>query len=96
MKLLLIACNEVLDTEVIELLTAAGVTGYTRWTQVQGVGGASGSHLGTTIWPKLNHVIAAVVADPVAADLFDRLRQHREQTRQHGLKAFILPVEAAT
>lgn len=96
MKLLMIAYNEALDDEIVEILADAGADTYTRWTKVQGVGEGSGPHLGTHVWPKHNNVLVVCVRDDVAKKVMKNIREFREEFRKEGVKAFMLPIEDVT
>ncbi|HUT00813.1 MAG TPA: hypothetical protein VM031_00040 [Phycisphaerae bacterium] len=93
MKLVLIAYNEAVDAEVLELLDAAGAVGYTQWTQVLGKGRTSGPHLLSHIWPKGNNVLFAVVEDGLARELMEAAGRLRRTAGREGIKAFVLNVE---
>jgi len=96
MRLILITYNEALDGELTELLDAAGVAGFTKWTRVLGRGRASGPHLGTHVWPKANHVLMAAVEDDSGKALMDGVRELRARLGRQGVKAFMLPLEEVT
>lgn len=96
MKLVLIVYNEAIDDEVMEQLDAAGVDGYTKWTDVLGKGRRSGPHLLSHVWPKGNNVLLTVVADDVASRLLAELRHLRETMGKEGVKAFAVNVEEVT
>lgn len=96
MKLVLIAYDEAHDREVHRVLTDAGAHNYTKWTNVQGKGAASGPHLGTPVWPKQNHVLAIAVEDAQARQIVDAVRTLRGTLPMGGVKAFVLPIEDAT
>jgi len=96
LKLLFIAYDEAHDREVINLLDAAGVHGYTRWVGVQGKGASGGPHMGTAVWPKQNHALAVAAEDAQARQIVEGIRKLRESLTLKGLKAFVLPLEEAT
>jgi len=96
MKLVLIAHGEGISSEVMDLLGEVGVENYTRWTGVQGRGKTSGPHMGTHVWPKLNAVVAVAVDDGQAERLLEGVRTLRARIGAEGVKAFVLPLEAAT
>ena len=96
MKLVLIAYNEAIDGEVIEVLRQCGGDAYTKWTKALGQGSSSGPHLGSHVWPKHNNVLAVVVSDETARRLLDKVRELRESLGREGIKAFLLPVEDVT
>ena len=96
MKLLLVAYNEALDDEVMEVLSEVGVESYTKWTKVLGKGEGSGPHLGTHVWPKHNNVLAVCVEADRAEKLMDGISALRKDFHHEGIKAFLLPVEQVT
>ncbi len=96
MKLVLVAYTEAIDDALMDVCTEAGAETYTKWTKVLGVGGASGPHLASHIWPKANNVIAICVDDAVATELMKGIRRLREKFRHEGVKAFVLPVDEVT
>lgn len=96
MKMFVVAYNEALDEEVVNMLKAVGVEGWTKWTKVFGQGASSGPHLGTHIWPKANNVLAAVIDDRTAKQLIKDVRSMRERLAKEGVKAFLLPCEEIT
>jgi len=94
--MVLVAYNEAIDDEILELLNAASVDGYTKWTKVLGRGAASGPHLLTHVWPKANNVVAVCAEDEQAQNILQGVRDLRETVGREGVKAFLLPVEAIT
>ena len=96
MKFLLIAYNEALDTEVMEVLKAAGVENYSKWNKVVGTGNTSGPHLASHVWPKANNMIGVAVEDNQAAPILQGVRDLRRTLGRQGIKAYQLPLEAVT
>ena len=96
MKFLLIAYNEAVDDEVMELLSQAGAETYTKWVKVLGKGNSSGPHLATHVWPKANNVLGVAVEEQQAEAIMAGVRALREDVGHEGVKAFQLPLEAAT
>ena len=96
MKMVLIMYNEAIDEEVMELLEANTVEGYTKWTKVLGKGRASGPHLLSHVWPKANNVLAISVEDEEAKKLLEGVKRLRETVGAEGIKAFLMPLEAVT
>jgi len=93
MKMVLIAYNEAIDEEVLEVLVRAGAENYTKWTRVQGKGATSGPHLGSHVWPKQNNVLAIAVDDQQAQAILGGVRELRSRLGEKGVKAFVLPLE---
>ena len=96
MKMLMIVCNEALDADVMEAMEACGIQGFTRFTQVQGKGVASGTHLGNDVWPGMNNVILAVTDESRTARMLEAVAGMRKNLSAEGVKAFVLNVESAT
>ncbi len=94
--MVLIAYNEAVDEEVMEVLEAAGALGYTKWTKTLGKGNASGPHLLTHVWPKANNVLAVAADDATAESLLAGVRKLRETLAAEGVKAFVLPLDEVT
>jgi len=94
MKMVLIAYNEAIDEEVMELLEDAAVGGYTQWTGVLGQGATSGPHLLSHVWPKANNVLFAVVEDATAEALMAAAGRLKQTAAREGIQAFVLNVEA--
>jgi nitrogen regulatory protein P-II len=57
MKLAFIVHNQVLATQVMELLESAGIDYYTRWNNVQGKGRGTEPHLGRGSYASTNTVM---------------------------------------
>ncbi len=96
MKMVLIAYNEAIDEEVMEILKINSVEGYTKWTKALGKGNTSGPHLLTHVWPKANNVLAISAEDEQAKHIFEGVRNLRKTAGKEGVKAFLLPVEEVT
>jgi len=93
MRMLFVICEANADSRVIELLTEAGVTGYTRFTDAFG-NGTHGRREGSPIWPGLNSLILACVPDEVV----DRVRQavtklQEERAGRLAVRVFAAPAE---
>ena len=96
MKMILIAYNQALDDEVLAVLKGCGLENYTKWTQVLGKGTSSGPHLGTSVWPKVNNVLAVSAADSLVDPVLEGIRKLRRDLGHQGVKAFVLPLEEVT
>lgn len=96
MKALFVAYNQAYNDEIVELLEQFGQRGYTVWREIGGRGSVDGlPHLGSHAWPTQNHALLSVVDDALAAPLMDALRTMDTDNPRLGLRAYILPVEAA-
>lgn len=96
MKMIMIAYNEAIDLEVMEILTQCGLKNYTKVTGVFGRGDTSGTHLGTDIWPGRNNLLYVAASDDDAARLMKSIRTLRKQYGREGIKAFVIPLEDVT
>jgi nitrogen regulatory protein PII len=96
MKLILIAYNVAIDEEVIQVLEKCGLKYYTKWQRVLGKGGLSGPHLGTSVWPGENNLLAVVCEDNQVKALLSCVKELRQRLAKEGIKAFVLPIEEIT
>jgi len=96
LKMVLIAYNEAIDMEVMEVLTNCALKNYTKITSVFGKGTSSGTHLGNDIWPGLNNVLYVVCDEKQAKQMLACVRELRKKLGQEGIKAFVLPVDELT
>lgn len=96
MKAVIIAYNEALSEEVMEVLEKTGVQAYTQWTNVLGKGTASGPHLMTPVWPVANNVLFCVVEEKQAGILLEGIRGLRDNFLNEGIKAFQISIEDMT
>lgn len=96
MKAIFIAYNQAYNQEIVELLEDCGQRGYTVWEEIGGRGSEAGEpHLGNHAWPTQNHALLSVVDDALVPEILDRLRETDRANAQLGLRAYVLPVEAA-
>lgn len=96
MKMVMIAYNEAVDLEVMEILQRCKMKNYTKIPGVFGKGTVSGTHLGTDVWPGRNNVLYVACDQEDSRTLFDGVVYLRKQLGLHGIKAFVWNVEAAT
>ncbi len=96
MKMVMIAYNSAIETEVIEILQKEKIEGYTKWTEVKGKGKSSGTHLGSEIWPGENSVFFCAVEDEKAESLIKLIKEHRKISGKLGIKAFTWDLEEIT
>lgn len=94
--MVLIAYNEAVDEEVMEVLKTAEVEGFTKWTKALGTGKASGPHLATHVWPKANNVLAVATDDETAGRLLAGVKELRQSLAGEGVKAFVMPIDDVT
>ena len=96
MKAIFVAYNQAYNQEIVELLENLGQRGYTVWEEVGGRGSVDGEpHLGNHAWPTQNHALLTVLEDTLAPKVMDALRATDAANKDLGLRAYVLPVEAA-
>lgn len=96
MKALFVAYNQAYNQEIVHLLEGLGQTGYTVWQEIGGRGSEGGEpHLGSHAWPTQNHAIFSVMDDARAAEALEKLRATDAANPLLGLRAYLLPVDAA-
>ena len=96
MKAIFVVYNQAYNQEIVELLEHLGQRGYTVWEEIGGRGSVDGEpHLGNHAWPTQNHAVLSVVEDSLAPSVMDALRQLDADNPKLGLRAYVLPVEAA-
>lgn len=96
MKMVMVIYNEAIDEEVMNALTSCCIESFTKWQRVLGKGKTSGPHLDSTVWPGENNVCMAVVDDGKVPLILAEIINLRKSLGKEGIKAFVLPVEAAT
>lgn len=93
MKMVMIAYNEALDEEVMEVLGDCAMQNYTKVTGVFGRGNSSGTHLDNDIWPGRNNILYVACEDKSARQLLSCVRALRGRLGKEGIKAFVMPIE---
>lgn len=96
MKMIMIAYNEAVDLEVMEMLEDCGLKNYSKIAETFGRGSSSGTHLGTDIWPGLNNILYAAGEDSKVPALLAAVKELRKTIGQEGLKAFVWTLEEMT
>lgn len=96
MKAVLIVHNVAIDKDVNEALESAGVSYYTKFTNVLGKGELSEPHLNTDVWPGTNYCTFVVTDEATAEKLMANARWMREKLGSEGIKAFMWPIEDIT
>lgn len=87
----LVAYDRAIDEEVGDLLEELGLTYYTKWKDVTGVG-RHDPHLGDPVWPGLNNALLVVAGGPDKDRLLQKIRDLQGSFAAAGLRAFVLPV----
>ena len=93
MKMVLIAYCEAIDYDVIETLKKAGISGYTKFTEVLGEGTETQPRLGTQCWPGKNNFLAIAVEDDQYETLISTIKDMKKSHPRAGIKAFVMPME---
>jgi hypothetical protein len=96
MKMVMIAYNEAIDAEVMEVLGNCGVENYTKIMSAFGKGVTSGTHLGNDIWPGRNSILYVACEEKQAKQMLSCVRELRKKLGPEGIKAFLLPIEELT
>ena len=96
MKMVMVAYNEAIDMEVMEVLEHCGVKNYTKIMEAFGKGTTSGTHLGNDIWPGRNNILYVACDEKQARQILIYVKELRKKIGHEGIKAFILPVEELT
>lgn len=89
MKMVMVVYNEAVDADVMESLETCCLQSYTKVAGVFGRGDASGTHLGTDVWPGLNNILYVACDEKQAAFILDRVKELRKTLAQEGVKAFV-------
>lgn len=96
MKMMMMAYNESMEMEVMELLADCGLLNYTKIGRAFGKGEASGAHLGTDVWPGMNSVLYVAFPEENAGRLLDGVRRLRQTLGMEGIKAFVWSLDEVT
>lgn len=95
-KMVMIAYNEAIDNEVMEILNECGLKNYSKVLGAFGRGSTSGTHLGNDIWPGRNNILYVACENQEAKKLAAKIKESRKTLGTEGIKAFILPIEELT
>lgn len=96
LKMVMIAYNEAIDAEAMEVLENCGVKNYTKVMAVFGKGATSGTHLGNDIWPGRNNILYVACEEKQAKQIISCVKELRKKLAHEGIKAFVLPIEEVT
>lgn len=80
MRLLYILCESGVEDHIIGDLMELGVTGFSRFTGVSGMG-AHGRREGTPVWPGMNTMLLACVPDDLSTAVIERLAALRDDRK---------------
>ncbi len=96
LKMVIIAYNEAIDMEVMEMMEKCNLNNYTKVMGVFGRGETSGTHLGNDIWPGRNNLLYVATPENAAKQLISAVKELRVKLGKEGIKAFVLPIEEIT
>jgi hypothetical protein len=96
MKMVMIAYNEAIDEEVMEILENCALANYTKIKGVFGKGKTSGTHLGDDIWPGRNNVLYTACQENEAEELLSCVKELRKKLGKEGIKAFAWTLDKIT
>ena len=94
MKAILVIYNQAYYDDIVKVLNAHGVKGYTEWNEIKGHGSESGEpHLGSHAWPTLNNAIITIVDGDKVDGIMSELHDFDAKAPTLGLRAFVWSVE---
>lgn len=96
MKMVMIAYNEAMDMQVMEVLARCALKNYTKVVAAYGRGDTSGTHMGDDIWPGRNNILYVACETSQAKQLLSSVKELRQKLGKEGIKAFVLPIEDLT
>lgn len=96
MMMAMIAYNEAIDDEVMEVLEGCALKNYTKIKGAFGSGATSGTHLGDDIWPGRNNILYAACQDNEAKQLVSCVKELRKKLGKEGIKAFVWSLDEIT
>ena len=81
-----------MDDEVKEILTALGVSSYTRFPEVEGRISCGEPREGSHVWPGSNSTMLVVVEEGVADSLVRKVEEFNAAAFGEGIDAYVLDV----
>jgi hypothetical protein len=91
-ELTMVVFNSSIENEVMEALQEAGMTCYTRFPHIQGVGKESEPRLDSHVWPGTNTMLMMCTTPETRKRVLDAVRELKERHAEEGIKAIVLPV----
>jgi nitrogen regulatory protein PII len=95
MKMVFVVFNVAIEDCVMESLQTLGISNYTKFPRIQGVGAHSDPHLDSHIWPGFNVGLFITIEDSKVEELLSLVRNLKERFARLGLAAYVLNVEEA-
>jgi nitrogen regulatory protein PII len=94
MKSIFISFDQAYHEQILDVLSANNVRGFTGWQEVQGRGTKTGEpRLGTHAWPSLNAAMMTIVEDEKVKPILDNLRALDATSKTMGIRAFVWNIE---
>ena len=94
MKSIFIAFDQAYYEQVLSVLSANHVRGFTGWNEVLGRGTKTGEpHYGSHAWPSQNSSILTVVEDEKVKNILEELRTLNATSNRMGIRAFVWNIE---
>ena len=94
MKSIFIALDRAYYEQVLGILRAHNIRGFTGWEHVQGRGSKTGiPHLGTHAWPSLNSAFITIVEEAKVKPILEDLKALDLTSELMGLRAFVWNIE---
>lgn len=94
MKAVFIVYNQAYGNEVVELLDAQGLRGFTRFDGVSGRGSVTGiPHFDNHAWPEYNDALLVITEEEKVQPLLDALAEKDRATPDLGIRAFTWNIE---
>ncbi len=81
-----------IDDEVMEILTALGISTYTRFPEVEGRISSGEPRERTHVWPGSNSTMLVVVEEGVADSLVRKVEEFNAAAFGEGIDAYVLDV----
>jgi nitrogen regulatory protein PII len=94
-EMVLVIFNSSIEDEMMEALKRAGMTCYTKFANVQGVGSCSDPRLDCHVWPGTNTMFLICVDPESKEKILQSLRKLKEIHSTEGVKAFVLPITSS-
>lgn len=93
MKQVEIIFNSAIEMELQACLNQKGITTFTKFEHVFGVGTHSEPHMGSHVWPGENSALVIVSEDENIPKILECVRNLKRKKLREGIKAFVLPIE---
>ena len=91
-ELIMLVFNSSIENEVMEALIGAGMTCYTRFPDIQGVGKESEPRLDSHVWPGTNTMLMICATQEIREEIRGAIRTLKQRHAEEGIKAIILPI----